>query len=140
MPRHNSDPEVLALLNDGYDVSSVASRLGVSGIYVRKVISRHEAHYEPKTKSELFPYGITNDSHAMRVRLGYILYNLFEKNDSKSWITSRMTGLNRYELIAAMGRPWNHDWKISQIERVCQASGLPISDVLVLKKSDIKKR
>lgn len=139
MPPHNSDSEVLALLNERYDVSSIASRLGVSDIYVRKVISKHDANYDP-IKSDLLPYGITSDSYAMRVRLGYVLYTLFEKNGSKPWKTSRITGLNRYELKAAMGTPWTHDWKMSQIERLCRASGFPISDLLILKKLDVRKR
>jgi hypothetical protein len=45
-------------------------------------------------------------------------------------MVSMLTGLNRNELADAKTNPYNHDWKLSQIERTLATQGLTMKDIL----------
>lgn len=63
------------------------------------------------------PYGLTDKTSAFRAWLGNIVATMTERGMSRDEI-SRTTGLNKQESHRAERRPYAHDWKLSQIERV----------------------
>lgn len=73
--------------------------------------------------SEL-PYGLTSSTIRMRQKLGDHLYLLLERGQESSKIARNAAaariGLGNREQIRAEQRPFNHDWKLSQMERLAR--------------------
>ena len=63
------------------------------------------------------PYGLTDMTAAFRAYLGNIIATMTERGLGREQI-GQITGLNKHESHRAERRPYAHDWKLSQIERV----------------------
>ena len=74
------------------------------------------------------PYGLTDDSRAMRARLSDALHAVARKQPDKAAV-SALTGLNRREQRRAIERPFRHDWTVSQIERLARLVGRSVADL-----------
>lgn len=80
---------------------------------VRRVLPKG---YEPNEPS-VIPFGLTDKSVPFRMFLADILITMGEKGLSRQQ-TASITGLNKHESCRAEKRPFNHDWTLSQIERI----------------------
>lgn len=71
--------------------------------------------------------GLTNATTRFRQKLGDQLYLLRERgNDSNQYIRNAIApqvGLNAQQQIRAEQKPFNHDWTLSQIERLAVQHG-----------------
>lgn len=80
-----------------------------------------------KTAKEALPYGLTNATARLRGRLGDHLYQLRERgnnhdNFGRNQVAPQI-GLNARQQLRAEQTPFNHDWSLSQIERLARALG-----------------
>lgn len=70
------------------------------------------------------PYGLTTSTSRLRQKLADALYTLLERGSDGDKIgrhtAAPRVGLNNREQIRAESRPFNHDWKLSQIERLAR--------------------
>ncbi len=77
-----------------------------------------------RMRTDLMPYGLTPSTARLRQRLGDNLYLLLERGNDSGTVArndiSHRVGLNIREQIKAQQRPFNFDWKLSQIERLAR--------------------
>jgi len=70
------------------------------------------------------PHGLTQATARLRQRLGDNLYLLTERGDNSEYqgryAVSPLIGMNNREQLRAEQRPFNHDWTLSQIERLAR--------------------
>lgn len=100
------------LLNEGYGAEDIAKILGRHPVAVRRLIPNdHKV-----TKRLRTPYGLTDETYALRAKLGLIIAEMSEKGLSREEI-GELTGLNKRESYRAEQRPYSHDWTLSQMER-----------------------
>lgn len=73
------------------------------------------------------PHGLSAATNALRSYLAGELYTLREKgNRGKSYSRAELApliGLNPRSQIRAVNKPFTHDWKLSEIERLAWAMG-----------------
>lgn len=86
------------------------------GMHLNAVRRLLPDNYSPKPYSGSV-YGLTDASAPLRAFLADILYDMSMSGLSRKQI-AEITGLNRNESFKAEKRPFNHDYKISQIERI----------------------
>lgn len=120
---------VEALMAEGLSPVTIADRLGLATVSVRTLCKKIDPSYCGSRTDEV-PFGLSDHSMRLRSHLGRVLYDLTESRNLSNTEASSLTGLNRNELIFAVQRPWSHDWKISQIERLCNAAGIYFPDCL----------
>ena len=76
---------------------------------------------------EAMPHGLTPATLTLRQRLGDQLYLLRERGQNSEaqgrYTVAPQLGMNNREQIRAEQRPFNHDWKLSQIERLARELG-----------------
>ncbi len=125
--------EIEALVKAGVSPLGIQERLGIGRASLFRVL-REKGLTGYDYTEDLTPYGITSNSHAFRVRLGYMLYNLIERLDGDRAACGRLVGLNRQEQINAEGRPWCHNWTLAQIERLCEASNVDFQEFVYGRK------
>jgi AraC-like DNA-binding protein len=119
----STDRVIAELVAQDYSSASIASYLGMNPEYVRQRLRAMGLKAGRKTVSMLQP-----ESYLLRSRLGMIITDLMEKELQP--MVSMLTGLNRNELADAKTNPYNHDWKLSQIERTLATQGLTMKDIL----------
>ncbi len=90
----------------------IATILGRHPVAVRRKLPKD---YDPKPRLET-PFGLTQDTDSLRARLGAIIATMTENGLSREQI-GELTGLNKRESYRAERRPFDHDWKLSQVER-----------------------
>lgn len=121
--------EVLALVQQGVSPLGIQERLGIGRAQLFRIL-REQSLTGYKHTEDVIPYGIDDDSHALRVRLGHILYNLGERLGNDRAAIARATGLNRQEQLNAEGRPWMHNWTLAQIQRLCKESDINFQELI----------
>jgi len=120
---------VRALMVEGLSPVTIADRLGLATVSVRTLCKKIDPSYCGSRTDEV-PFGLSDHSMRLRSHLGSVLYDLTESRNLSNTEASIFTGLNRNELICAIQRPWSHDWKVSQIERLCNAAEIYFPDCL----------
>lgn len=84
---------------------------------------------------DAMPYGLTPATLTLRQRLGDQLYLLRERGQN-SEVQGRNSvapqlGMNTRQQLKAEQRPFNHDWTLSQIERLAQQLGRDPRELLI---------
>jgi hypothetical protein len=100
------------LVKERVHPEDIAIILGRHPVAIRRMLPKN---YNPKPRLTT-PYGLTEQTDALRARLGGILARMSEKGLSRQQI-GELTGLNKRESYRAERRPFLHDWTLSQIER-----------------------
>ena len=120
----------------GLNVRKIKEREGIDLDYTRKLCAKyakkHNIAYAPERETSLAkspPEGLTDISKPLRSRLADELYNLSRKTDAEE--RAVLLGLTRKQQKYARDVPFNHDWTISQIERLCVANNLDLVEFLV---------
>lgn len=101
------------LIKERVHPEDIAVILGRHPVAVRRLLP---VDYKPKARLSA-PYGLTEETMALRAKLGSIVAEMSEKGLSREQI-GELTGLNKRESYRAERRPFNHDWTLSQIERI----------------------
>ena len=106
------------LIKERIAAEDIAVILGRHPVAIRRVLPKG---YNPKPRMSR-PYGLTENTDALRAKLGAIVSNMSEKGLTREQI-GEITGLNLRESYRAERRPFNHDWTLSQIERTLTWAG-----------------
>ena len=123
--RAEREARLVAFITEGRAVSAVALLEVVSHDYayklLMKVSKKFGLNYRPRrvanTAQADIP-GLTDDSQAVRARLGDLLYTLKGSQPE----LARLTGVASHAQLTARDRPFNYDWSLSQIERLAKAA------------------
>jgi hypothetical protein len=120
----SSYDDIIGYIAEGLTVKTIASRAGMNELAARRLVynlvEQHGLTYTP-TVSDITTFGLTNQTHPLRVELGMQLYDLRERLDGDRTAVARLTGLNRSEQIRAEQIPFDHNWTLAQIERLALA-------------------
>lgn len=100
------------LIKERVHPEDIAVILGRHPVAVRRLLPKD---YKPKRRLAL-PYGLTEETDALRAKLGNMIAEMSEKGLSRQQI-AEISGLNKRESYRAERRPYAHDWTLSQIER-----------------------
>ncbi|MAD95762.1 MAG: hypothetical protein CMB99_00305 [Flavobacteriaceae bacterium] len=100
------------LIADRVHPEDIAVILGRHPVAVRRKLPKG---YNPKPRLD-HPFGLTDNTNALRAKLGAIIATMSENGLTREQI-GELTGLNKHESYRAERRPFSHDWKLSQIER-----------------------
>jgi hypothetical protein len=119
------DHKLRVLVADGFTVSECANKLGLNEQVTRRKLQ--ELCLQPVRYSTRIPIGLSNHSYRLRTELGCIVTDLLETRTERQ--VSEITGLNRREISRAKDRPYNHDWKLSQIERTLGCVGRNLDEI-----------
>jgi hypothetical protein len=97
---------------------------------VKELETEHNIEYmnvASKASPDTLAPGLTTATSALRMNLGTELYTLRERgNDSADFARNEIAprvGLNPRQQARAEQRPFNHDWTLSQIERLAKERG-----------------
>ena len=97
---------------------------------VKEIEDEHGLDYmnvSSKAPKDTMPYGLTSATSRLRQKLGDNLYALRERgNDSSHFGRNQVAprvGLNNRQQLKAESRPFAHDWKLSEIERLAREHG-----------------
>lgn len=110
------------LVAAGVSISEMANQLGISKPYIHRIIKETYPGYVPTNKGPK-KLAFSSDTIRLRVMLGTALYDLKQCLGNDPVATAAATGLNRYDQIEATHRPYEFDWRISQMQRVFDAAG-----------------
>lgn len=84
---------------------------------------------------DAMPHGLTPATLPLRQRLGDQLYLLRQRGQNSEAqgrnAVGPQLGMNYREQIRAEARPFNHDWKLSQIERLARELGRDPRELLM---------
>jgi len=115
---------------------------GMTNRSVRSIIKELEVEHgfdylsqRLRKASDAMPHGLSPATLPLRQRLGDQLY-LLRQRGQNSEIQGRNSvapqlGMNNREQIRAEQRPFNHDWKLSQIERLARELGRDPRELLM---------
>lgn len=81
-------------------------------------------------------YGLSDDTLRLRAKLADNLYAATDPDTGQLGLKGRLEacpilGMNHREQIRAESKPFNHDWTLSQIERLARALGKNPRDLLL---------
>jgi hypothetical protein len=125
----SSYDDIQDYIKQGLNVRSIAARIGMNELAARRIIYALSPGYRGTVNDDT-PYGMDTESLAQRIKLGSLLYDLRESLKGDRVQVARLTGLNRNEQIAAEQRPFEHDWSISQIQRLAKAISVNYKDII----------
>ena len=135
-----SAASVLEFMKAGLPPTSIADRLGLSLVQTRLLIKEHDPSYKPSQQKDMLAVGLSQDSVRLRVRLSGLLYDLYGHLCYDKVKLSQATGLNRFEILRAMRRPYTHNWTLSQQERLCQALDIRFDPLRLLLPSEYARQ
>lgn len=120
------EDKIKSLVKANQSARQIADALGLNEMVVRRKIKA--AGLELAKGTRFIPQ-LTNNSYKLRATLGFILVQLWEKFHDYEPI-SEITGLNRQEINRAKSRPFDHDWRLSQIERTLAYDEKQLKEVI----------
>lgn len=100
-------------------------------VIVKELDAEHELGYMAnqlrRPYKDDMPHGLTTATSRFRMKLGNYVYMLRERGSdadslSRGEVASKI-GLNNRQQLRAENRPFNHDWTLSQIERLAREHG-----------------
>ena len=123
-------------------LAGIAEREGMTNRSVRHIIKELDEEHglgymeqRVRKPADAMPYGLTSVTLRLRQKLGDQLYLLRERgNDSEGQgrnNVAQLVGMNTRQQIRAEQRPFNHDWTLSQIERLARELGRDPRELLM---------
>jgi hypothetical protein len=135
------DDYVAELMKAGRPVKSIAETIGQPVDYTRKIVRRIKAErgitYERPKEKTIGSDSLTEASAPMRRRLADHLNAVRERLGAglsirqKGALAARAIGVFAKTQNVAIVRPFNHDWSLTQIERLAKAQGEEFRDFIV---------
>lgn len=127
------DELIIQMMELGRPVRNIAQLIGIEHDYCRKICAKLSTkagfEYKPITpykRTEMTSVGITEATRRFRGVLGDKLYLL--GNDGRQ--VAKLIGMTIRCQKAARQRPFNHDWTLSQIERLAAALGTDFATLM----------
>lgn len=123
-------------------ISAILEMEGLSNRSARVIIKELQAEHgidylshRLRKAKDAMPFGLSPATLRLRQKLGDNLYLLRERGNN-SEVQGRNSvapqlGMNNREQIRAEQRPFNHDWKLSQIERLARELGRDPRELLL---------
>lgn len=130
------DQRMIQMMLIGYPTTAIAKLEGLDQDYCRKICAKLSkdnqiVHVQRQTTSRVeAPVGLTDASRRMRSRLADHLHELSDLLDNDLRRVSGVVGLNLRDQKYAKERPFNHDWTLSQIERLAKGLDVNFSELL----------
>lgn len=128
------DDDIAEWMSRQYSVEVIAELAGVATDYCRKATRRIAAErdikYNPEKEAGADEL-LSEDSRLFRSNMAAIVHELRELPDQHPVRLSRAIGLTQYEQVKAKDRPFTHDYKISQIERIAREKGRSFEEVVI---------
>jgi len=122
---------ILAHLRNGLTAKEIAEREGLDVATTGKTVGKlRELHPDlpPEGKRDAVPFGLTVQSQMMRTQLGYIVDDLRRKYHQTE--LAKIIGMTNAEQRRASPYKMQHDWKLSQLERVAAELGLTFEQLM----------
>ncbi len=115
---------------------------GMTNRSVRSIIKELEVEHgidylsqKLRKARDAMPHGLSPATLPLRQRLGDQLYLLHQRGQNSEAqgrnSVAPQLGMNNREQIRAEQRPFNHDWKLSQIERLARELGRDPRELLM---------
>lgn len=125
---------ILDLVKENTPLASIAKLTGTNQDYcgdlIEKLVKEYGLTYAPaKPGTEDMPVGVTSDSHTFRNNLAPLVYDLRETDHHLQ--IARDTGLLNIAQRRASSRPHNHDWTLSQLERLARRLDIPFKEMML---------
>lgn len=126
------DERIVEMMRRGRPVRAIAQMEGLEADYCRKICkslaAREGFEYNPAkvTRSDMSFVGLTEASRGFRRYLGDKLHKLGD--DPRR--VARLVGMTQRCRKYAMERPFNHDWTLTQIERLAAALEMDFADLM----------
>ena len=99
-----------------------------------KLAKQHGVEYTPRSEGDTpaMPEGLTSESSLLRSRLGDLVYHLSFRQKRHPLEISKLVGLGSQRAQKlAQERPFAHDWKLSQIERLAKVHEMPFKHLML---------
>lgn len=129
------DDRIVEFMQQNRPVAVIAELEGLEEFYCRKATRRlaEERGIEYQPDKDSGHAGLMNEaSRALRSNLANILHDYRNKPGRHPLEVARDTGLTQAQQVQATERGGRHDWKISQLERLAQTTGLDFNRLLVI--------
>jgi hypothetical protein len=127
-----SSDRIIEAIKAGVSRKGIAQREGlnhrVASNIINDLIAKHGLTYVPK--DDVHAYGTTNETALLRSALGGYLFDLRQQLGGDRAEVARLVGLNRRDQVRAEQRPFQHDWKVSEMERLAHATGITLKELL----------
>jgi hypothetical protein len=125
----------LKYLNDKWTNHDIAAVEGLEPYYAGKELARIARKHKLKIGKRVpqqweLPYGLDERTRRFRYNLGTELYNYRYDNKLHPNAVASQLGMTTAEQRSAIEKPWGHDWKLSQIQRLADAVGVPFEKFL----------
>ena len=121
-------------IKDGMSVKALAARIGVEEDYakrLRKTAAADHGLTVAEGESPATPFGFTADSADFRLRLRNKLVNLVEMHGHHPVEVAMMVGISEKAQKRNAGKASNnHDWKISELERLAAAYNMTFLELM----------
>ena len=105
---------------------------------IKEIETEHNLNYmgvHSRAPKDQMPYGLTQATHRLRQKLADNLYMLRERGkDSSHYSPNEVAariGLHSRAQLKAKERPFAHDWKLSEIERLARELGRDPQELLL---------
>lgn len=126
------EARIVTYIQEGLTSIEIALREGMSvdeaGKKRKEIKAKHGVSSGKRKPVESLQYGLTHEaSGSFRSRLGDHLYRLRLKHHPLE--VALITGMTLAEQRRACVRPFNHDWTISQQERLAAALNIKMEDL-----------
>jgi len=125
----SSYDDIKSYISQGLTIKSIAERAGMNELAARRLVLKLSPGYKG-TVVDTTPYGMDKESVHHRVELGSLLYDLRMSLEGDRTAVARLVGLNIREQIRAEQRPFDHNWSISQMQRLAKATNQTFQELL----------
>ena len=121
---------VAQLMAEALPIANIAIIVGVDYGYAWKLCREIDPDYKPSKnqRAEHKPVRSLSESFHMRAILAELLYALLQKHSKQAVAT--LTGLRIQDQKRAVNRPYTHDWSLSQMQAVAEASDVTLEQVV----------
>lgn len=131
---HERDEKIAVLMGRQYAVEVIAEIVGIEPEYCRKATRRIAAarnlRYKPGKEAGADEL-LSEDSRLFRSNLASLVHQLREEPGQHPIRLSREIGLTQSQQVKAKDRPFAHDYKLSQLERIARKKGRSLAELLV---------
>jgi transposase-like protein len=128
------DEAIVAFMERGRPVAAIAELLGLEENYCRKATRRlaEERGLDYKPVKEPPTALLSEASRRLRNNLANLLYDYRNKPGRHQLEVARDTGLTQAQQILATERGGQHNFKLSELERVATATGQDFTRMLIV--------
>ena len=121
------DQQIVDLLNQQRPLRAIFKIMGLSHEWghelCKKLIKKHDIQYTPTESGE--PALLDEDTRKLRAKLADTLFKL--KGTPTS--IAIQTGIPPRAQKSAISKPFDYDWKLSEISRLAAAAGISVKDL-----------